>query len=92
MKPLGGFNVDLKTDVSSSYTNNGLINSVLTQTFGSSLNVSLIVFASLVILMIIGGLIVHSIYSHIQRHEVAIKNIQGYLRSKSSAKQVCSSV
>ncbi len=92
MKPLGGFNVDLKTDVSNSYTNNGLVNSVLTQTFGSSLNVSLIVFASLVILMIIGGLIVHRIYTHIQRHEVAIKNIQEYLRSKSSAKQVCSSV
>ena len=92
MKPLGGFNVDLKTDVSNSYTNNGLVNSVLTQTFGSSLNVSLIVFASLIILMIIGGLIAHSVYTHIQRHEVAIRHIQEYLRSKSSAKQVCSSV
>ena len=92
MKPLGGINVDLTTDVDNSYTNNGLINSVLHQTFGSSLNLSLIVFASLIILMIIGGLISYSVYTQIQRHGAAIRHIQEYLRSKSSQKQVCSSV
>ena len=92
MGPMGGLTLDLDTDVNTSYTNNGLVNSILHQTFGSSLNVSLIVFASLIILMIIGGLIAHSVYTHIQRHEVAIRHIQEYLRSKSSAKQVCSSV
>ena len=92
MKPMGGFSVDLKTDVNTSYTNNGLVNSVLHQTFGSSLNVSLIVFASLIILMIIGALISYSVYKHIQRHGAAIRHIQEYLRSKSSQKQVCSSV
>ncbi len=92
MKPMGGFSLDLNTEVNTSYTNNGLVNSVLHQTFGSSLNVSLIVFASLIILMIIGALISYSVYTHIQRHGAAIRHIQEYLRSKSSQKQVCSSV
>ena len=91
MGPMGGLHVDLDTKVNTSYTNNGLVNSILHQTFGSSLNVSLIVFAFLIILMIIGALISYSVHRHIQRHGAAIRHIQGYLRSKSS-QQVCSSV
>ncbi len=92
MKPMGGLSLDLNTEVNTSYTNNGLVNSVLHQTFGSSLNVSLIVFAFLIILMIIGALISYSAYIHIQRYGAAIRYIQEYLRSKRSKKQVCSSV
>ena len=36
-----GLNVDLDTKVNTSYVNNGLENSILQQTFGDSLNVSL---------------------------------------------------
>ena len=88
---MGGLKLDLDTEVNTSYTNNGLVNSILHQTFGSSLNVSLIVFAFLIILMIIGALISYSVYKHIQRHGAAIRHIQEYLRSKRS-QEVCSSV
>ena len=91
MGPMGGLTLDLDTDVNTSYTNNGLVNSILHQTFGSSLNVSLIVFAFLIILMVIGALVAYSVYKHIQRHGAAIRHIQEYLRIKSS-QQVCSSV
>ena len=91
MGPMGGLTLDLDTVVNTSYTNNGLVNSILHQTFGSSLNVSLIVFAFLIVLMIIGALVAYSVYKHIQRHGAAIRHIQAYLRSKSS-QQVSSSV
>ena len=91
MGPMGGLHLDLDTKVNTRYKNNGLVNSILHQTFGSSLNVSLIVFAFLIILMIIGALVSYSIHRHIQRHGAAIRHIQAYLRSKSS-QEVCSSV
>ena len=72
---MGGLKLDLDTEVNTSYTNNGLVNSILHQTFGSSLNVSLIVFAFIIILMIIGALISYSVYKHIQRHGAAIRHI-----------------
>ena len=75
MGPMGGLTLDLDTDVNTSYTNNGLVNSILHQTFGSSLNVSLIVFAFLITLMIIGALVAYSVYKHIQRHGAAIRHI-----------------
>ena len=76
--------MDLTTDVDNSYTNNGLINSVLHQTFGSSLNVSLIVFASLIILMVIGGLISYSVYTQVQRNRVAIRHIRSIYAARAA--------
>ena len=84
---MGGLQLDLDTKVDTKYTNNGILH----QTFGSSLNVSCIVFAFFIILMIIGGLVSYSIYRHIWRNGAAIRQIQAYLRSKSS-QEVCSSV
>ena len=91
LSPMGGLQLDLDTKVDTKYTNNGLVNSILHQTFGSSLNVSCIVFAFFIILMIIGGLVSYSIYRTLWRNGAAIRQIQAYLRSKSS-QQVCSSV
>ena len=85
-----GLHVDLDTKVNTSYVNNGLENSILHQTFGSSLNVSLMLFALIIILMLVGALLYYSVHKHVQRHGVAIRHIQGYLRQKSS--QACSAV
>ena len=85
-----GLNVDLDTNVNTSYVNNGLENSILQQTFGDSLNVSLMLFALIIILMIVGALLYYSMQKHVQKHGAAIRHIQGYLRHRSS--QACSAV
>ena len=85
-----GLNVDLDTKVNTSYINNGLENSILQQTFGDSLNVSLMLFALIIVLMVVGALLYYSVHKLVQRHGVAIRHIQGYLRSRSS--QACSAV
>ena len=88
---MGGLQFDLDTNVNTEYTNNGLVNSILHQTFGSSLTVSCIVFAFFIVLMVVGSLISYSIYRILWRNGAAIRQIQAYLRSKSNP-QVCSSV
>ena len=87
----GGLQFDLDTRVNTEYKNYGLVNSILHQTFGSSLSVSCVVFAFFIVLMIIGGLIAYSIYRILWRNGAAIRQIQAYLRSRSNP-QVCSSV
>ena len=87
----GGLQFDLDTRVNTEYKNYGLVNSILHQTFGSSLSVSCVVFTFFIVLMIIGGLIAYSIYRILWRNGAAIRQIQAYLRSRSNP-QVCSSV
>ena len=84
--------LDVDTRVSSEFNNSGLFNSIIHQTFGSSLSVSCIVLTLFLVLMIIAGLLAYSMYRVIWRNEAAIKNIQAYLRAKSSRPQASSSV
>ena len=72
LSPMGGLQFDLDTKVNTEYTNNGLVNSILNQTFGSSLTVNCIVFAFFIILMVIGSLI----YRVLWRNGAAIRQIQ----------------
>ena len=87
----GGLQLDLDTRVNTEYKNYGLVNSILHQTFGSSISVSCIVLTFFVALMIIVALIAYSMYRVIWRNGAAIRHIQAYLRTKGNP-QVCNSV
>ena len=90
LKPMG-LQFDLDTNVNTEYSNYGLVNSILHQTFGNSLSVSCVILTFFVILMIISGLIAYSLYRAVWRNADAIRQIQTYLRTRKSP-EVCSSV
>ena len=86
-----GLQFDLAAKVNTDYSNYGLVNSILHQTFGNSLSVSCVVLAFFVILMIVGALIAYSLYRSVWRNASAIRQIQAYLRTRKNP-EVCSSV
>ena len=90
LKPMGlQFGLDAK--VNTDYSNHGLVNSILHQTFGNSVSVSCMVLAFFVILMIVGALVAYSLYRSVWKNTSAIRQIQAYLRTRKNP-EICSSV